>query len=233
MRRFTRHSRTRRMVALGIGGVVASLGGMIALAVYSPLLALAEVRVEGASRVDTAALTSELDAQLGTPLALVDYEKIDDTLQRFPYILSYSTETIPPDTIVVRIVERTPIVVVARAGAYDLVDPAGIVLGQSVERPVGVPLVEGSATAGSGFAAAIEVLLAMPPPLRAQIDTVSASTRDDVTLTLVDAAQSVRWGSAENSAAKATLLAALRTIHGTAPGTFDVSAPGNGIFRAA
>lgn len=216
-----------------VGSLVLSLVGLVVIAVFSPLLALREVRIDGAVSVDAAALADVLDEQLGTPLALVDYGRIDDALQAFPLIRSYSTETIPPGTIVVRIVEREPIVVVQRDDGYVLVDPAGVVLGQSAERPASIPLItdRGSAIPNPGFDAAVEVLLAMPVDLRAQVDTVTASTLDDVTLTLVGAAQTVRWGSADDSAQKAALLAALRGIHGLTPGTFDVSAPGNGIFR--
>lgn len=222
------------MFAVG-AGLVASLVGLVLLAVFSPLLALREIRVEGTSTVDAAAVTAQLDEQLGTPLALVDRRRIEDVLQGFPRIRSYTIETIPPGTIVVRIVERTPIVVVARDAGFALVDPAGVVLGESAERPAAIPLVvdTGAAIPNPAFDAAVEVLLAMPTELRAQVDTISATTRDDVTLTLAGAAQTVRWGSADDSPAKAELLAALRGIHGLTPGTFDVSAPGNGIFRQA
>jgi len=235
VKRFTRRARTRRIVFAVGAGLVASLVGLVLLAVFSPLLALREIRVEGTSTVDAAAVTAQLDEQLGTPLALVDRRRIEDVLQGFPRIRSYTIETIPPGTIVVRIVERTPIVVVARDAGFALVDPAGVVLGESAERPAAIPLVvdTGAAIPNPAFDAAVEVLLAMPTELRAQVDTISATTRDDVTLTLAGAAQTVRWGSADDSPAKAELLAALRGIHGLTPGTFDVSAPGNGIFRQA
>jgi cell division protein FtsQ len=75
-------------------------------------------------------------------------------------------------------------------------------------------------------------LLALPPALLGQVDSITAHTQDDVSLVLTGVGQSVRWGSADSSARKATLLAALIAV--TDPsraGEFDVSAPGNGIFR--
>lgn len=235
MRRFTRRSRNRQIAVAVVGGLVVSLVALVLVAVFSPLLALREVKVVGAVAVDAARLQSELEAQLGTPLALIDAGRINDTMQGFPLIRSYSTETVPPGTIIVHIVERAPIVVVARDSGFALVDPAGIVLGESAERPQFVPLIvdRGAAIPNPAFDAAVEVLLAMPAELRAQVDTISSSTRDDVTMTLVGAAQTVRWGSADDSERKAALLSSLRAIHGLTPGTFDVSAPGNGIFRVA
>ena len=235
MRRFTRRSRNRQIGVAVVGGLVLSLIALVLVAVFSPLLALREVQVVGAVAVDAAVVQSELESQLGTPLALIDAGQINDTMQGFPLIRSYSVETVPPGTIIVHIVERTPIVVVAQDTGYALVDPAGIVLGESAERVPGVPLVvdRGAAIPNPAFDAAVEVLLAMPPDLRAQVDTITATTRDDVTMTLVGAPQTVRWGSADDSERKAGLLATLRGIHGLTPGTFDVSAPGNGIFRVA
>ena len=234
VRRFTRRSRNRLIGLAVAGGLVVSLIGLVLVAVFSPLLALREVQVVGAVGVDSVALTAELEAQRGTPLALLDHGRIDATLQGFPLIRSYSIETVPPGTIIVHLVEREPIVVVARDAGFGLVDPAGILLGESAERLPGVPLIvdRGAAIPNPAFDAAVEVLLAMPVDLRSQVDTITATTRDDVTMTLVGAQQSVRWGSADDSERKAALLAALRGIHGLTPGTFDVSAPGNGIFRA-
>ena len=43
-----------------------------------------------------------------------------------------------------------------------------------------------------------EVLLALPPAVLAQVDTIAAQTQDDVTLTLTGSAQRVVWGSADD-----------------------------------
>jgi len=236
VRRFTRRQRNRRITLAVIGGLVATMIGLVAVAVYSPLLALREITIDGTSRVDAEAVRERLDEQLGTPLALVDYGRIDAALREFPVIRSYRTETIPPGTIRVHIVERQPIVSVEKpTGGYLFVDAAGVAVEESAQRLPGVPLVTESSTAipNPAFDAAVEVLLAMPADLRQTVDTVAARSRDDVTLTLTGAPQTVEWGSADDSVRKAELLAVLRAIHGSNPGTFDVSATSNGIFRPA
>lgn len=234
LKRFTRRQRARRAAILTTIGIVGVVVGLLAIAIFSPLLSLRTIRIDGAERVDAAVIAEQLQDQLGSPLALVDYGRIDEVLRGFPVIQSYSTETIPPGTIAVHIIERQPIVSVASpTGGYLFVDSAGVTVERSTERLPGVPLVTESGTAipNPAFDAAVEVLRAMPPELRAQIDTITAKTRDDVTLVFAGTPQTVRWGSANDSVAKAELLAALRGIHGDAAGIFDVSAITNGVFR--
>lgn len=237
VRRFTRRARNRRVVVAAVAGTVLTLIGLVLTAVYSPILALRQVRVDGASRVSAEEVVAAVDGQLGTPLALLDFGRIEDELGAFPLIRSYVTQTLPPDTLVIQIVERQPVgSIAAVGGGFDLVDPAGIVLQESPERIAGVPLIDlaGGSVSDPAFDAAVEVLLALPPALLAQVDTVSAHTQDDVSLVLAGVGQRVAWGSADESARKATLLAALIAVTDPAQaGEFDVSAPSNGVFRPA
>ncbi len=236
VKRFTRRQRTRRIAVAVTVSVVGLVVALVLVAIFSPILSLRTVVVDGTSRVDASAVSSAIEEQLGTPLALIDYGKIDAALREFPVIRSYTTETIPPGTIAVHIVEREPVVSVALpAGGYVFVDAAGVTVQQSNDRLPGVPLVTESGTTlpNPAFSAAVEVLLAMPADLRSQVDTITAKTRDDVLLTLAGVTQAVKWGSANDSATKAKLLEVLRGQFGGQPGTFDVSATSTGIFRPA
>ena len=234
MRRFTRRARNRRVVLVAVAGLVVSLIGLVFIAVYSPLLALRTITVDGTSRVSADQVIDAVDGQLGTPLALIDFGRITNELAAFPLIRSYVTQTVPPDTLIIHIVERAPVGALQAGGVFRLVDPAGVVIQESAERVPGLPIIDiGSADAtGPVFDSVVEVLLALPPNLLAQVDTVTASTKDDVSLILTGVGQRVTWGSADESARKAVLLAAL--IAATDPnqaGVFDVSAPSNGVFR--
>ena len=63
--------------------------------------------------------------------------------------------------------------------------------------------------------------------------SITARTRDDVTLTLAGNGQRVVWGSAEDSDRKAAILAALLArFASSGAGEYDVSAPGSAVFRA-
>jgi cell division protein FtsQ len=208
--------------------------GLVLTAVYSPILALRHVTVDGTSRVDATELTEAVSDQLGTPLALIDYDTITEQLGAFPLIRSYITELVPPDTLLIHVTEREPVGSIPAATGYALVDPAGVTVQESAERIPGVPLIDlgGAGTDSASFRSMVDVLLALPPELLAQVDTISAHTQDDVTLVLTGVGQRVRWGAAEESDRKARLLAALigQTDPGAA-GIFDVSAPSNGVFR--
>ncbi|WP_426624386.1 FtsQ-type POTRA domain-containing protein [Leifsonia sp. McL0607] len=229
VRRFTKRSRHRRMLWLGAAGVVVALVLGVVLVGLSPLLALRHVEVVGASRLDPAAIAKKLGDQVGKPLALLDQAEISSDLAGFPLIRSYALESHPPDTLVVRIVERQPIGVVQQGSAFVLVDEAKVPISSSAARPADFPLISAAgaaadANADSGFAAAAAVLASLPTDVRGRVDTISAKTKDDVSFTLRGSGATVVWGSAEDSELKAADLAAL--LKG-APDAhrFDVSSP--------
>ena len=236
VRRFTRRSRHRRAAWITAGGVVVVLVVSILVAVFSPLMALQTIEVKGTDRVDAAEVRAALSGQIGTPLARIDLGEVKQRIAGFPLIESYVTEEEPPHTLVVTVTERTPVVAVKTGKSFDLVDPAGIVVQSMTKRPSGMPVADiGRAKLGSTvFRTMTEVVLAMPASVRDQVSGIAASTSDDVTLTMSDGS-SVVWGSPDESAAKATLLAALVKDHAArdkgSKVEYDVSAPDNGIIR--
>lgn len=232
MRRFTERRRRARAAWLVALAMVGSLAGVVALGAFSPLFALRDIQVEGASRVPVEQIVGVVDDQVGTPLPLLDFSRIEQGLGTLPLIQSYVTESRPPGTLVVRVVERTPVGVLQRGGAFELVDSAGVVVESSAERIAGYPIIataDGDVT-GVPFTAAAAVLVALPAELVAQVDSVTASTVDDVSLTLVSG-QRVVWGGADDSAQKAVHLARLLAQAPTAVTEYDVSSPGVGIIR--
>ncbi|WP_414172327.1 hypothetical protein [Clavibacter tessellarius] len=67
MRRFTQRTRRRRAGLLGALGAFLVLAIVVGIAVYSPLLALRTVEVEGADRVSPDSIQAALADQVGTP----------------------------------------------------------------------------------------------------------------------------------------------------------------------
>ena len=231
-RRFTERSRRRRLTWIISGAVLVGLILLVVFTAYSPLFAVRSVDVEGTSRIDASQVQSALADQLGKPLALVDYSAIKNDLGTFTLIQSYSTESQLPNTLVIRIVERQPVGAVANGTGFDLVDPAGVVISHSDQRPDGYPTIDTSAAAvGSpGFLAATAVLRALPAELLAKVDSVSAATPDSVTLVLTGGRQKVVWGSVDNSALKALVLDKLiGTQNADDALTYDVSSPDNPV----
>ncbi|WP_166671329.1 FtsQ-type POTRA domain-containing protein [Cryobacterium psychrophilum] len=232
VRRFTWRSRRRRTIwTVALGSSVVLLGGVIAAA-YSPLMALRTIDVVGADRVGTEQVVGALDDQIGTPLPLIDFTRVKEQLASFTLIESFVTESRPPGTLVVRIVEREPIGVITSETGFDLVDAAGVRIESSAERPAGYPQIEAPDGVGSaGFLAAGEVIHALPDGIRTELDSVAAATTDDVTLGLIGGAKVV-WGSAEQSELKAVVLAALMVGHPTGSvNEYDVSSPNSAVLR--
>jgi len=232
VRRFTKRSRRRRIAwSVSLGAVVALIV-VVAVGAYSPLMALREVRVEGAQRIPPAEIQAAFRPTLGTPLPLIASANVHEVLSAFPLIETYSTETIPPGTLVVRIVERTPVGVIETGEGLALVDAAGVVIERPAERPEGQPLITADGgIAGEGFRAAAAVIRSLPADVRAQLVGVQAATADDVRLELAGGA-TVVWGSAEKSEDKAAVLARLM---GAAPpdtvSAYDVSSPTSPVTR--
>lgn len=232
VRRFTRRSRRRRITSAVVLGSVVALAAVVAIGAYSPLMALREVRVEGAQRIPAAEIEAAFDGVLGTPLPLIQPGDVHAALAAFPLIETYATETIPPGALVVRVVERTPVGVIDTGSGLELVDAAGVVIERPEGRPEGQPLieVEGGVT-DEGFRAVAAVVRSLPPDVRPQVARATARTADDVRLELAGGA-SVVWGSAEESALKAEVLVAL--MHAAPPdtvGTYDVSSPESAVTR--
>ncbi|MDQ2660409.1 MAG: FtsQ-type POTRA domain-containing protein [Actinomycetota bacterium] len=232
VRRFTKRSRRRRLIWAVVAGSVAALVAVVAVGAYSPLMALREVRIEGAQRIPVATLQAEFGGIMGTPLSLIDSADVHAALDGFPLIETYAIEAIPPGTLVVRIVERTPIGVVDSGSGLELVDAAGVVIDRPAERPEGQPLIEAEGgVAGAGFRAVAAVVRSLPPEVRAQLSHATAATADDVQLELAGGA-SVVWGSAEDSGYKADVLDALMLA--APPDTvtlYDVSAPNSPVWE--
>jgi cell division protein FtsQ len=103
--------------------------------------------------------------------------------------------------------------------SYAYLDATGTSFGSVARAPRGQPVVK--ATTDDALRSAAAVVAALPTGLRASVSTVTATSHDDIVLTLA-AGPTVRWGSAEQSDRKAAVLAALLTVKAV---SYDVSAP--------
>ena len=229
MRRFTATSRRRlRRSLIVVGALAGSLALLVGL-VHSPLMAVREIEVQGTQRLDATALQAALAGHMGQPIATVTDAGVREDLERFTGLQSFVVDVVPPGTIVVRVVERQPVVVAAVEGQDMMLDPAGVPLGMPDGTPL--PRLEGVEVGSDAYEAIAASLVAMPIALRQQVATITATTSADVTMTLASG-QRVVWGSADESGLKADVLAALVSAADPAvPVTFDVSAPDNPVVR--
>ncbi|PPH38860.1 cell division protein FtsQ [Rathayibacter rathayi] len=227
VRRFTRRARRRRLIALVVAGSLVALAVIVGVSAYSPLMAVRTIEIVGTQRVDAAAVQSALGDQLGVPLTLVDRDEVGRVLGASPLIQSYSVQTRPPSTLVVSIVERSPLGVIAKGGRFELVDAAGVVIESADAPQPGYPVLTTASgdESGAGFRATARVLHALPASLAPQVTAATATTGDDVALTLQNGA-SVVWGGSDESALKAVVLEKLMAATDPATvGSYDVSSP--------
>ncbi|MFD4959777.1 FtsQ-type POTRA domain-containing protein [Microbacterium sp. NPDC058389] len=233
VRRFTVRQRRRRAVWLGAAASIVVLALGTVGAAYSPLFGVEKISIVGAQQLNATEVADALSGQLGTPLPLVDESAVKKALVAFPLVETYALEARPPHELVVRIVERTPIGLIETRAGYTLVDAAGVALSTAATPSAGTPLL--TITGGvksDAFAAAGQVMRSLPDDIRAQVTAVSASTPDDVTLTLGGTNTQVVWGNAEDSALKAVVLQ--KTMAGRPPQdvyTYDVSSPEAVVVR--
>ncbi|MFC9918924.1 FtsQ-type POTRA domain-containing protein [Agromyces binzhouensis] len=226
VRRFTRRSRLRRATWITLAASIVVIGVAAVAIAYSPLMALREVRVEGTSRIAAADVRAAFDDRVGTPLPLIAPDEVQRALSAFPLIETYSTETVPPGTLVVRVVERTPVGVLDTSSGLMAVDAAGVVVERVDALPDGLPLIEVEGGIDDpSFRAAGRVLRSLPAELRAGIASVTAASADDVRFEL-DGGASVIWGSADDTALKTTVLQDLMAaVPSDQVARYDVSAP--------
>lgn len=227
VRRFTGRQRRRRAVWLGVAASLVILVAVTFGAAYSPLFAVEKVTIVGAQSLDTAAVEAALGDQVGVPLALVDDGDVKAALVGFPLVESYTLEARPPHELVVRIVERTPVGYVETPAGFTLVDAAGVGLTTVPAPGSDAPVLTITGGVDSpAFEAAGLVMRSLPDGIRPQVTAVTATTPDDVRLTLGGANATIVWGSADDSAQKALVLE--RVMVARPPDTvsvYDVSSP--------
>jgi cell division protein FtsQ len=230
MRRFTKRARNRKLkwaVALSLVAVTAAV---TLLPPYTAVFAVDEILVKGASTDTGAAVQAALSDQLGRPMGLVSESEVRGALSGIPWVESVTLEARPLHTLVVNVVERTPVGVIVDGTGFDLVDVAGVVLTQVDAPGPGQPeLVVPAGVGSASFRAAGDAVRSLPESLRAQLTKVAATGKNDVTLTLATGA-TVVWGDATDSPQKALVL---QTAIEALPSAtyFDVSSPESLVSR--
>jgi cell division protein FtsQ len=226
--------RLRRVATSLAVGSVAVLGILTAVATFSPLLAIQQITVVGAERLDPQEISKALESQIGKPLPLLNQDEIADSLAGFSLIESFTARALPPNELQVRVSERQGICIVEFEGALWLHDPAGvrIALAQPTDLLPRI-LISEPPTSSKRFRDSVDVLLALPVELLAQVEIIQANTKDDVQMSLRGSlGQRISWGDSSDAVLKSKVLKALMANNQGASGvTFDVSSPNAPVVR--
>ena len=232
--RFKAKPKQFRVIALSLLASLLALVLLVLATVFTPLLAVENIRVTGVSKVSKKAVEQAVKSQLGVPLPLVSSEAVAESLSKFSLIESFSLVSELPNTLHVAISERQPIAIVDIKGVSYLYDPAGVRVGEASFRDE-FPRVAstGEPKDSKSFALAIDVLLALPASLLPRVSQIDAKSKDDVTMQLRgNSGQRIIWGDASQSTLKSKVLAALVANQKvTDRVTFDVSSPTAPVVR--
>lgn len=230
-------AKRRKRIVLSTVGIIAALVTAIVLAaVYTPLLALRTVTVEGTKLLSAEQVQAALAPLQGRPLPQISDEEVTALLQPLVQVKDVTTQARPPATLAVRITERIPVAKLKQGEGLQLVDVEGIPLSATTADPsVALPVID----AGEGvlapelFHAITGVLGALPADVLAKLSDASAKSADAVELKLVDG-QTIIWGNAGEKELKARVLAALLKVPADPKNPvriYDVSVPRHPVTR--
>ena len=230
-RRFTGHLRARRLRWIAALSAVLGLALFVVAGVFTPVMAVRDIQIQGAQAVNSDDLQQALSRFEGVPIALVSDADVHRALEPFLLIQRYAIERIPPHTLIVRIEERSAVISLDRGDGFELLDPAGVLLGKVAEPPAGVPLgnPELADTASPAFLAASAAVRDMPDDLRQQLVSVRASNAQDVAFVLSGGTEVV-WGEAKEAQRKAAVLRSMLSSMGALE-MIDVTAPNAPVYR--
>lgn len=226
-RRFMRRARRRRLRAALPWAVGAGVLGLLALASWIVLgtgvLGVRQVRVTGAELVTPAEVRAAAAVPNGAPLARVDLAEVRRRIGRLAPVSRVTVHRSWPGTLVVEIVERTPVLAVPQGDRFGVLDGSGVVFQTVPTRPADLPLarIASPGPADLTTRAAVAVFGSLTPELRQRLGELVADGPAGIKLVLRDG-RTVIWGDASLGDAKARVATSLLSRAGT---TIDVSAP--------
>lgn len=222
-RRARRRRRVRPLVV--IAAVTTVVGAGLWVALYSPVLRLTGVTVEGTSRLSAAQVLAAADVPIGHSLVSVSPQAVRERVRRLAAVRDAAVTRQWPHGLLIRVVERTPAAAVATADGVILVDAGGVAFATAPTFPSALlDLHVAGAIPGTGAVdarAAMAVWGELPARLRREVRWVDARSPDAISLGLRTGA-TVVWGSPGDPAAKTTVLVALMRHRAK---VYDVSTP--------
>ncbi|GIJ25305.1 hypothetical protein Vqi01_04670 [Micromonospora qiuiae] len=225
-----RRRRMRAALPWAVAGGVLALAGLVAWALLGTgLFGVREVRVEGAELVTAVQVRNAAGVPDDAPLARIDLAELADRIGALPEVERVTVTRDWPDTLVVRLTERTGVAVVPRGERFVVLDAAGVAFRTLPQRPDGLPLIRLAEPGPDDPAtrAGLEVLAALTPQLRAELVELNVESLARISVVL-RGDRTVFWGDATRGSDKARVATALLDQEAA---RIDVSAPDVVTFR--
>nr|WP_238390784.1 MULTISPECIES: FtsQ-type POTRA domain-containing protein [unclassified Mycolicibacterium] len=204
-----------------------ALASVIAVALglvlyFTPAMSARNVTVSGAAAVPQEQVLAAAAVAPGTPLLQVDTDAVAERVATIRRIATARVQREYPSTLRITVVERVPVVVKDYPDGPHLFDRDGVDFATEPPPPT-LPYLDADnpGPADPATKAALEVMLALPPDVVAQVGRIAAPSVASIALTLADG-RVVVWGTNDRTDEKALKLAALLTQPGR---TYDVSSP--------
>jgi cell division protein FtsQ len=227
VRRFMARARQRRLRAAlpwAVGAGVVGVAGVLVWMVFgTSLLGVRHVRVDGTEWLTPPQVEQAAAVPMKEPLARVDLDAIRARVEALSAVDRATVSRSWPATVVVHVVERTPVAAVPADNQFTLIDDEGVAYRTVPKRPAGLPLAR-LAAPGPGDVntrAALTVLASLTTELREQLVAISVEAPARIKLVL-RGDRTVIWGDDTASRTKAQVATALLQRKGD---TIDVSAP--------
>ncbi|CAN5121464.1 MAG: cell division protein FtsQ/DivIB [Nocardioides sp.] len=191
---------------------------------FSEWLSVDGIEVSGAGAVPQSQIREVADVDLGSPLIGADTDAIAARVRSIAAVRTVEVSKQWPDTVLITVTERVPVARLEIGDRTMGLDQDGIAFTTSAGLPAGLPrVVTPSGTATDALREAAAVTAALPDRIRTLVDHLEVVTADKITLDLKDG-RLVVWGSSQDSALKADVLAVMLDKPGV---TIDVSVPGS------
>ena len=232
-----RKNARRRLIAYRVAwglGLVAAIGGLLWLNLFSTLFALdAEtIEVQGVQSGELEQRVKEVtSAYAGVPLPRVPTGQIARELSEVPDVAQVEVARSWPSSLLVSIQERTPSAVVSVGKEKLVVGEDGVVLRAAAEEDAALPMIvlgeEDRGSLEENAASAVEVWMSLSPGLSEQVDTIEVK-RKRSSLNLVNVVQVV-WGESDQGQQKSEVTELLMANREAA--VYDVSDPKRPVTR--
>lgn len=208
----------RRRVVVGVAAAVA-LAVAAVLVVRSPLFGVRDVAVIGDPTSSAAVVLRDAGLRRGMPLISIDEVSAAARLVRSAEYLDASVTTRWPGTVEVRVTRRPVIAVFIAGGRRMIVGRGGVAMPATadvrgaleVTVEGSLPRVSAGRTVPAALASIADTVAATPLSLRARTQTITMSSRSELTYGLVDGAE-LRFGNAVEASDK--FLAAVTMLGG-------------------
>ncbi|MGW4098096.1 cell division protein FtsQ/DivIB [Mycobacterium sp. NPDC004974] len=203
-----------------LASVVAVALGLVLY--FTPVMSARNVEVSGTAAVPQEQVLAAAAVAPGTPLLQVNTDAVAERVATIRRVATARVQREYPSTLRITVVERVPVVVKDYPDGPHLFDRDGVDFATEPPPPT-LPYLDADNPGPTDPAtkAALEVMLALPPDVVAQVGRIAAPSVASIALTLADG-RVVVWGTNDRTDEKALKLAALLTQPGH---TYDVSSP--------